>query len=127
MYEPSASQARCCGDGSVRRSQSRPIASRAAGFPAAALLLAVAVSVGATGVARAGIWTGNGPEGGNIQALAIHPTSPNTVYAGTDGGGVFKTTNGGLSWSAVNAGLTGFSVVALAVDSGTPTTVYAGT
>ena len=36
-----------------------------------------------------------GPEGGNIKALAINPVNTNTLYAGTGGGGVFKSTNGG--------------------------------
>ena len=35
------------------------------------------------------IWTSIGPEGGVILALAIDPTTPSTLYAGTYGGGVF--------------------------------------
>ena len=53
---------------------------------------------------RAG-WVSHGPEGGTVTALAVDSASPSTVYAGTFGGGVFKTTNGGGSWSAVNSGL----------------------
>ena len=41
-----------------------------------------------------------------VSALAIDPTTPTTLYAGTDGGGVFKSTDGGASWSAANTGLT---------------------
>src|SRR5207244_10968909 len=44
-----------------------------------------------------------------------------------DSNGVFKTTNGGGSWTAVNTGLTNFQVTALAIDPQTPATVYAGT
>src|SRR5262249_59665277 len=33
----------------------------------------------------------------DLRAFAVDPTSPSTVYAGTGGGGVFKTTNGGRS------------------------------
>ena len=39
-----------------------------------------------------------------VKALAIDPHDPSTLYAGTYGGGVFKSTNGGGSWSAVNTG-----------------------
>ena len=39
--------------------------------------------------ARIGIWNSHGPEGGFVQALAIDPTTPTTLYAGTFGGGVF--------------------------------------
>src|SRR2546422_5588025 len=34
--------------------------------------------------------------------LAIDPETPATLYAGTFTGGVFKSTNGGGRWSAVN-------------------------
>src|SRR5438874_1144866 len=73
-------------------------------------------------------WTStNGPGGGPIGALAIDPVTPTTLYAGTDSNGVFKSTNGGASWSAVNTGLTAKTVSILAVDPQTPATLYAAT
>ena len=72
------------------------------------------------------IWKSIGPEGGDVRALAIDPQTPTTVYAGIWGGGVFKSTNGGASWSAINNGLTE-NVKVLAIDPQTPSTVYAGT
>src|SRR5437773_12282861 len=51
-------------------------------------------------------WTSGGPYGGNIHALAIDPTSPATLYAGTFDGGVFKSTDSGGTWAAANTGLT---------------------
>ena len=87
----------------------------------AALLVASSVSPAGAGI---NVWTTNGPEGGLIVAVAIDPTTPSTVYAGTYGGGVFKSTNGGGSWSAVNTGLDNASVFALAIDPLTPTTLY---
>jgi photosystem II stability/assembly factor-like uncharacterized protein len=72
-------------------------------------------------------WTSIGPEGGWIYALAVDPTTPTTLYAGTYGGGVFKSTDGGATWSAVNTGLTNKSVWALAIDPTAPNTLYAGT
>src|SRR5256885_10222887 len=70
-------------------------------------------------------WTSNGPEGGSIRALAIDPMTPGTLYAGTGGGGVFKSTNGGGSW--VNTGLTNnLFVTTLAIDPQAPATLYAG-
>src|SRR5450432_1915724 len=69
----------------------------------------------------------NGLYGGDIRALAIDPTAPQTVYAGTFyGGGVFKSVNGGSSWNAVNTGLTNINVSSLAIDPTTPQTIYAG-
>ena len=38
---------------------------------------------------------------GRATALAVSPTDPNTVFVGTAGGGVWKTTNGGSSWAPV--------------------------
>ena len=69
-------------------------------------------------------WTSIGPEGGDIMSFAIDPINSQTVYAG--GGGVFKTTTGGASWSPVNSGLPG-GVRSLAVDPTNSQTVYAGT
>ena len=57
---------------------------------------------------------GGGPPGGEVNALAIDPSNPATLYAGTERGGVFKSTNGGSSWTAVNSGLTITFVPALA-------------
>jgi photosystem II stability/assembly factor-like uncharacterized protein len=61
-------------------------------------------------------------------AMAIDPTSPSTLYAGTDNG-VYKSTNSGGSWSTVDTGLSGnaLSVTALAIDPTTSSTLYAGT
>src|SRR5205823_5441696 len=56
----------------------------------------------------------------DVSALAVDATtSPSTVYAGIESGGsVFKTRNGGGSWSPLNAGLKyGVSVECVAVDA----------
>jgi photosystem II stability/assembly factor-like uncharacterized protein len=78
------------------------------------------------------VWTTNGPEGRWIQALAIDPSAPATLYAGTaayspEGIGVFKSTDAGGSWSFTSALLNDFffSVPALAVDPSTPSHIYA--
>jgi photosystem II stability/assembly factor-like uncharacterized protein len=66
-----------------------------------------------------------------VTTLAIDPRNPGTVYAGAfqysaTGSGVFKTTNGGASWTAVNSGLTGFNYAEiLSIDSQNPSTIYA--
>jgi len=54
-----------------------------------------------------------------VSALAIDPTTPRTLYAGTPGG-VFKTTDAGTTWGTT--GLTNTGVVALAIDPITPST-----
>jgi len=62
----------------------------------------------------------------NVWVLAIDPSMPDTVYAGTDAG-VFKSTDGGQSWVAASAGLVDMNIRTLAIDPGSPATVYAGT
>jgi photosystem II stability/assembly factor-like uncharacterized protein len=61
-----------------------------------------------------------------IFVLAVHPTQPTTLYAGTDLG-VFKSTNGGKNWTPMNNGLTGQFVRAIVIDPLNPSTLYAGT
>ena len=72
------------------------------------------------------VWTSGGPYGGIIGALAIDPTTPATLYAGTYGGGVFKSTNSGGNWAAAMTGLSNLPVGALAINPTTPSTLYAG-
>ncbi len=83
--------------------------------------------------AGSGVFTSGGPYGGEIRALAVNPANPATLYAGTPGGRVFKSTDGGKSWT-FKVGLTptstsvlDASVNALAIDPSTPTTLYAAT
>ncbi len=59
-----------------------------------------------------------------VNLLAIDPTEPSTIYAGS-GVGVFKSTNGGRTWSAMNNGLTvALNVVGMAIDPVAPSTLY---
>ena len=90
--------------------------------------IAIALVLSATiAGAGPGVWTSGGPYGGDVMALAINPTTPGTLYAGTDGGGIFKSTDAGGTWSAVNTGLTSPNVRTLAINPTTPATLYAGT
>jgi photosystem II stability/assembly factor-like uncharacterized protein len=72
-------------------------------------------------------WTTHGPGGGTITILAVDPSAPSTLYAGTEGGGAFKSTDGGGSWFAINSGLINAHVKAIAIDPVTTSTLYAGT
>ena len=61
----------------------------------------------------------------SVAALAIDPANTSTIYAGTNDG-VYKSTDGGANWSAVNTGLTNLYVQALAIDPTNTSIVYAG-
>jgi photosystem II stability/assembly factor-like uncharacterized protein len=77
------------------------------------------------------------PDNPDVSAIVLDPQAPATLYAGLSGevrdcsasrcSGVFKSTNGGATWAAMNDGLTNLSVTALAIDSQTSNTLYAGT
>ena len=79
-----------------------------------------------------GSWRAAGLPNTNVQALAIDPSTRSTLYAGWGSdvgglirGGVYKSTDGGGSWSAVNTGLSYMYVDAVAIDPSTPSTLYA--
>ena len=77
-------------------------------------------------------WTSSGPfpapSRATIKALAIAPTTPvATVYLGSDGGGVYSMSEGGSSWTAINANLTNKQVQALAIHPFDPKVLYLGT
>jgi photosystem II stability/assembly factor-like uncharacterized protein len=65
-----------------------------------------------------------------VNFLVIDPRHPGTLYAGGSGvyrSGVYRSTDGGASWSSVNTGLTTLNVYTLAIDPQDTRTVYAGT
>lgn len=76
-------------------------------------------------------WTGPGARLDDtfVGSLAIDPSDPETLYAGSSGhnAGVFKSRDAGKSWTAMNAGLANTRVQALVVDPLRPRTLYAGT
>ena len=67
------------------------------------IVLVLGFLTAGVGQASAGdnVWTSLGPEGGPIQALAVSPTA-GTVFAGTQGAGVFRSTDGAATWARVN-------------------------
>ena len=95
------------------------------------LFLAVFLVLPSTGHAGTNQWTSNGPSGQMVKALAVSPNfaSDKTLFAGTNGGGVFKSSDGGATWSAANTGLTNTYSPTLAVSPNyvSDQTVFAGT
>lgn len=55
-------------------------------------------------LAGPGIWTSNGPDGARISGLVASPDTANVFYA-VSRGGVFKTLDGGVTWTEANAGI----------------------
>ncbi|MDQ7063258.1 MAG: FG-GAP-like repeat-containing protein [candidate division KSB1 bacterium] len=68
-----------------------------------------------------------GVTSGRVRGLAIHPQDPETVYIGVAAGGIWKTTNGGASWTSLGNNFESLTFGAIAIDPQNPQTVYAGT
>ena len=97
------------------------------GFGGSSILIdpgnpAVLYSAGGPGVVRSddggATWTTgvSGPTQTGVTALAVAPSVPGTLYAGTQyrfGGGLFKTTDGARNWSSLPIGV---AVESIAVD-----------
>ncbi len=75
--------------------------------------------------AGSGFWSSLGPDGGSVGAVAVDPSNPRVVYAGSTQGGVWKSLDGGATWSHASRGLTDYRMVALAIDPLHPSTLYA--
>jgi photosystem II stability/assembly factor-like uncharacterized protein len=72
-------------------------------------------------------WRQIGPfRGGRVLAVAGVPGNPSTYYFGAVAGGIFKSTNGGLSWNPVFDHEGVASIGAIAVASSDPNIIYAG-
>jgi photosystem II stability/assembly factor-like uncharacterized protein len=87
-------------------------------------------------VANVGRWVSIGPrqttaEGlgavGVLFSIAIDPSSSSTVYVGSHGSGVWKTTDGGASWSPITDSFPTLQIAALAVDPAQTSRVYVAT
>ncbi|MBL8191578.1 MAG: putative Ig domain-containing protein, partial [Acidobacteria bacterium] len=64
---------------------------------------------------------------GRTTAIAVHPTNPNIVYVGTAQGGVYRTLNGGASWTAIFDSALSLAIGSIAIAPSDPTIVYVGT
>lgn len=67
-----------------------------------------------------------------VMSIAVDPLHKNTIYAGTTPygflrSGVFKTTDGGMSWSFSNRGLRSSSISSIAINPTNTNIVYVGT
>src|SRR5579884_2019744 len=92
-----------------------------------AAVLAMAASVNPRDL-NALKWRNIGPNrGGRSQAAAGSSRRPAEYYFGATGGGLWKTTNGGITWMPVTDGqIHSSSVGAVAVSESNPDVVYIG-
>jgi len=73
-------------------------------------------------------WISLGPTNGagRMTAIAPHPTIAGTLYVGAADGGVWKTTDGGSTWTPMTDDLSDLSVGALVLAPSSPSIIYLG-
>lgn len=64
---------------------------------------------------------------GRINCIAFHPTNTNVVLVGAPSGGLWKSTDGGSTWSSSTDTLATLGVSAIAFDPSNPQVIYIGT
>ena len=72
-------------------------------------------------------WLGPGNIGGRVRSILIHPTMPTTMWIGSVGGGVWKTTTSGESWFPLTDFMANLAIGCMALDPANPNVLYAGT
>jgi photosystem II stability/assembly factor-like uncharacterized protein len=74
-------------------------------------------------------WTSIGPSNvpGRVNALAIHPTNGQYVFAGAAAGGVFRSRDAGAHWSPLWSEQLSLAIGGLAVAPSNPDVLYAAT
>ncbi|MCA0359567.1 MAG: hypothetical protein LCH41_00785 [Armatimonadetes bacterium] len=73
------------------------------------------------------IYFGLSPVNGRINALAVHPTQPNTFYAGGAQGGVWRTTDAGVNWEVLTDNWPLLGVSSVEIHPTNPNIILAGT
>ena len=72
-------------------------------------------------------WRLVGPfRGGRAGTVSGVLNNPNLYYMGTAGGGIWKTTDAGNTWSCISDGYFGGSIGAIAVSESDPNVIYVG-
>lgn len=78
-------------------------------------------------IGPAPIVIGTTPNSGRVSAISVHPTNPNIVYVGCAQAGVYRSLNGGTTWTPIFDSALSLSIGAIAVVPSDPTTIYIGT
>ncbi len=69
----------------------------------------------------------NGGGAGRVNCVAFHPTNPNIIFVGAPAGGLWKTTNGGTSWTTTTDLLPNLGVSSIIINPKNPNIMYIST
>jgi hypothetical protein len=70
---------------------------------------------------------GNTAVSGRVTAIVVDPVNANNVYLGTAQGGVWRSLDGGTTWTAIFDSAQSLAIGALAMSPADPTKLYVGT
>jgi len=73
------------------------------------------------------LWSTNGPSGGSVKTIAIHPFDNQIVYLGTISNGIYRSDNAGDSWQHLDLGILDNTQRVIAIHPFAPETLYAAT
>jgi photosystem II stability/assembly factor-like uncharacterized protein len=72
-------------------------------------------------------WSGAQAASGRVNSIAVDPRDGDVAYAAAALGGVWKTTDGGLSWTPMTDGLSSIASGCVVLDPSNPDVVWYGT
>ena len=72
-------------------------------------------------------WLGPGNVGGRVRSIVIHPTQTDTMWIGSVSGGIWRTDDGGDSWSPVDDFMANLAIATMIMDPSNSNIMYAGT
>lgn len=67
------------------------------------------------------------PVSGRTISLAVHPTNPNIVFAGTAQGGLYRSLDGGTTWTPMMDSALTLEIGSVSFAPSDPTTIFVGT
>jgi hypothetical protein len=69
----------------------------------------------------------SGTEGLKLTSIIVHPSRAMQLWAGSPNGGVLQSSDGGATWTTINAGIADPFVNVVAVDASSIATLFVGT
>src|SRR5579859_204175 len=70
---------------------------------------------------------GEFPVSGRVTAIAVHPSNSNILYVGAAQGGVYRSLDGGVTWTPLMDSALSLAIGAIAISPSQPSTIYVGT
>jgi photosystem II stability/assembly factor-like uncharacterized protein len=101
----------------------------AAGSPDASLTESSRIwtPVGPDPIPNGNVQGGQAPTSGRTVSIAVHPSNPNIVYFGSASGGVYRTLNGGQTYTQLMDTAVTQNIGFVAIAPSDPSTVFVGT